>query len=788
MREKENIKPPIKMRKLKSIIIFLFFLFTATVYSQTPILYFDFESNSFRNVFENSVEQSVNLINNNLFTRNSGSNYFGSQGAGFYNSGAERGMAILSYDWSMSLTDPGTSAAKYYTFKINTTGFKNISLNFDYSTFDNNFNTIGVSSIGLLYSTNGGVNFLSAGIFSVPINPNIWMNYNKDLTPLTSLNNNSEIIFRIYAYGAKSASASFFIVDNVTIFANEIISNSNEVDLLSETDYYTAKTSGITNYVYERINLSIGAGTVTTLSGMYYYSGTFSVDGTLICPDASSYILGESTTSTFNLNANATLQIGDPDGISTSGILGNINTTIRNFSQDANYIYSQFPAKNNKPKSTCKSCEVQTVNNAIKSDNKSTDKKIKKVNKTQKDFSCPVTGDGIPSTIKTLTVNVPENFGLSKSVSVNNSLTMTSGRILLDSYNLTINANAVISGAFSNTTMIATTGNGELRKVFNSTGSFLFPVGDVNVQAHYSPVNLTFTQGIFNNNYIGVRVENQKHPQNFSVNDYLKRAWFLSNSGITNFVYNVSMQYLATDVNGTESALAFGKYYNGSWVYLGPANPVNHTLNGSGILTFSSFSAGEQGQMPVELTSFTSSVNGKDVKLNWTTATENNNSGFEIYRAGKDENNWVKIGFVKGNGTKNSPSNYTYEDKKLNTGKYTYKLKQIDFNGNYTYYTLNGTVEIGVPSKFQLSPNYPNPFNPVTKIDYELPLDSKVSIKVFDITGKEISTLVNGTQKAGSYTLTFNGSNLSSGIYFCIMQAESNGKITVLNTKMSLIK
>jgi hypothetical protein len=179
-----------------------------------------------------------------------------------------------------------------------------------------------------------------------------------------------------------------------------------------------------------------------------------------------------------------------------------------------------------------------------------------------------------------------------------------------------------------------------------------------------------------------------------------------------------------------------------------------------------------QAPLPVDLISFNSNVSGRDVKLNWTTASEINNSGFEILRASsKDTTVWSDEGLVKGNGTTNETKNYTFDDKKLNPGKYMYKLKQMDYNGNFEYHLLTGSVEIALPQKFDLSQNYPNPFNPVTKIDYSIPQPGLVTLKVYDILGKEIITLVNRNQDAGYYTVVLDASSLSSGIYFYSLRA-----------------
>lgn len=190
--------------------------------------------------------------------------------------------------------------------------------------------------------------------------------------------------------------------------------------------------------------------------------------------------------------------------------------------------------------------------------------------------------------------------------------------------------------------------------------------------------------------------------------------------------------------------------------------------------------------LPVELAAFTSTISNRDVTLNWTTVTETNNSGFDVERSSNGE--WSKIGNVTGNGTTTTPMNYSFTDRGLNSGSYNYRLKQIDYNGNFAYFNLSGEVSVGIPTTYNLSQNYPNPFNPSTTINFDLPFDSKVSIKLFDVSGKEVATLVNDVKTAGYYTVKFNGSNLSSGIYFYRISAESNGNNFVSSKKMTLVK
>lgn len=214
-------------------------------------------------------------------------------------------------------------------------------------------------------------------------------------------------------------------------------------------------------------------------------------------------------------------------------------------------------------------------------------------------------------------------------------------------------------------------------------------------------------------------------------------------------------------------------------------NTTDNTITQSGIDGFSRWTAADYNSpMPVELVSFTSTANERNVKLNWQTCKEINNKGFEIERK-TNESNWVQIGYVDGKGNTNEITNYTFNDIKLISGKYSYRLKQIDINGNFTYHNLNGAVEIGLPSKFNLSQNYPNPFNPITKIDFELPVNGNVDLRVYDVTGKEILNIINNKfYNAGFYTITLEAGNLSSGIYIYRI---STGKF-IATKKMIVLK
>lgn len=382
-------------------------------------------------------------------------------------------------------------------------------------------------------------------------------------------------------------------------------------------------------------------------------------------------------------------------------------------------------------------------------------------------YSNSITPSSSSLSISNLTINNSKGISLGGNLTVSNTLTLTNGILTLGTGNLTLGSSATISGTPSASKMIVPTSTGELRKTFTGTGSFTFPVGDNTGTAEYSPVTLNFTSGTFSSAYAGVTLSNSKHSNNSSTTDYLNRYWTVTQSGISDFSCDVTMQYLVADIVGTESNVYGGKY-NSGWSLLNQADAVNHRITGT-VTGFSTFTGGQQNIMPVKLSSFLSVTMGRDIKLQWTTSSETNNAGFEIQKLSIDNHNsdWNKIGYVKGNGTRNTASEYNFTDSKLNKGKYQYRLKQIDNNGNFEYHSLNNIIEIGVPNKFSLSQNYPNPFNPATKIDFQIPYDTKVTLLVYDISGRQIATLLNNEfKKADFYSIDFNASNLSSGVYF----------------------
>ena len=240
---------------------------------------------------------------------------------------------------------------------------------------------------------------------------------------------------------------------------------------------------------------------------------------------------------------------------------------------------------------------------------------------------------------------------------------------------------------------------------------------------------------------------------------------------------DVSSSYIYSSTDGGSN---FFPYSEG----LGP-NAVTEFLTASDTFMFAGTDYNGvwrrlQPGVPVELASFKASLVDNKVRLDWKTATETNNKGFEIQRKESESINknsiWKNIRFVQGFGTTTEYHTYSFTDNENLTGKLEYRLKQIDFNGSYEYsdvVEINVNVHLG----FSLEQNYPNPFNPSTRIKYTIPesgsIEKLVLLKVYDVLGNEVATLVNEPQHAGEYEVVFEGRNLSSGVYFYTLRSEN---------------
>ncbi len=191
--------------------------------------------------------------------------------------------------------------------------------------------------------------------------------------------------------------------------------------------------------------------------------------------------------------------------------------------------------------------------------------------------------------------------------------------------------------------------------------------------------------------------------------------------------------------------------------------------------------------IPVELTSFTAKTTDNGTNLNWSTATETNNKGFEIYKKSRNQD-WQKIGFVSGNGTTTELNNYSYFDNLNTNGTYNYKLKQIDFDGSYNF-SQSCEVSFTANYDYKLFANYPNPFNPSTVISFSLPVESKVTITLYNLIGQKVKDITNQVYQSGRHEINFNAESLSAGVYIYKLNADGNNNTHfTASNKMILVK
>lgn len=233
-----------------------------------------------------------------------------------------------------------------------------------------------------------------------------------------------------------------------------------------------------------------------------------------------------------------------------------------------------------------------------------------------------------------------------------------------------------------------------------------------------------------------------------------------------------------------------------SWASLisGGSSVTSDSIDYTGVTSFGQFSLGTNDPLPVEMSTFTVSANRLNTQLEWSTMTETNCDGWEVekkqsasmeYGVRSVQSDWTDAGFVKAAGTSNSPKHYSFTERNLSPGTYSYRLKLIDRNGSFTYSAEVNVVVGAAPRVFSLGQNYPNPFNPATTIEFTLPADGRASLKVFDVLGREVATLLDEGRKAGEIQrVVFDASRLASGVY--IARLESGGK--QLFRKMVLIK
>jgi hypothetical protein len=362
-----------------------------------------------------------------------------------------------------------------------------------------------------------------------------------------------------------------------------------------------------------------------------------------------------------------------------------------------------------------------------------------------------------------LTVNSSAGLTLTNPMTISGTLAFTLGNLFLGNNDLTITG--TVSGAADGKSIV-TNGTGKVIRTITAGGSFIFPVGTAtryNPVAFTSPLGGTYTAAI-------VAGESPATANNAAS---CMRTWTITGTNPA----NVTFTWNSADMGGAcvPTSCTAWRHNGTAWTDMGGVTSgtgPTYSTTLTNVASFSPWTVGNGGLLPVEMTSFTAVLQGTSALLKWATATETNNSGFQIERSIEGSAVWVEVAFVNGAGTSSSPKTYSYEDKNLAPGKYVYRIKQIDNDGKFIYYTANmPKVDAGISATLQLGGNYPNPFNPTTNIQFSVPQDGYASLKVYNILGQEVATLFSGMAKAGHYIpATFNASRLTSGIYLARLQ------------------
>lgn len=275
-------------------------------------------------------------------------------------------------------------------------------------------------------------------------------------------------------------------------------------------------------------------------------------------------------------------------------------------------------------------------------------------------------------------------------------------------------------------------------------------------------------------------------------------------AGINGFVYNSITQYRDSAapheqnsvfrsvnfVSATDLHLA-GSSIGDIQLAGTPIAGITTDIDGDTRSVTTPYKGADEGAVPVpvELTSFAASTDGKDVTLHWTTATEINSKSFVVERK-LSGNNWTVSGEVAAAGNSTEIRKYTFADRNVAAGIYSYRLKAVDFDGTFEY---SSTIEVsvGTPEAFAVAQNYPNPFNPSTTVEYQLPADAFVTMEIFAVTGEKVATLLNTMVSAGYQKQIIDAAalRLTSGVYMYRISARgADGRDFVQTKKFTLIK
>jgi hypothetical protein len=385
-----------------------------------------------------------------------------------------------------------------------------------------------------------------------------------------------------------------------------------------------------------------------------------------------------------------------------------------------------------------------------------------------------VTGLKLPDEVQNLTVNNTAGVTLSEDITVSGNLGMNAGNLLINGRTVTLGPSAMLNEM--NGFVTGTSGKLTTTRILNAPSS-LDIAGLGAIISSAADLGLTL-------------IERYHSPGTGEGSSGIYRQYYINPENNTSLGAALRFNYIESELNSiSEDNLRIFASPSGeeaTWRILeGVVNTVDNyaEVNEQDSLGFYTLADGNL-PIPVEITSFSASVDQAAVILKWSTATEIQNRGWDIERRPASETKWKTVGFTEGKGTTSEPVNYIFRDDESLNGKFQYRLKQLDYNGDFEY---SGIVEVevnNIPQEFSLHQNYPNPFNPETSIKFDLPENSFVNLTVYNSIGEVIATLINQEMEKGRHVRSFNAASYPSGIYFYKIEA---GNFTSIK-KMILIK
>ncbi|MBI5472313.1 MAG: T9SS type A sorting domain-containing protein [Ignavibacteriae bacterium] len=393
------------------------------------------------------------------------------------------------------------------------------------------------------------------------------------------------------------------------------------------------------------------------------------------------------------------------------------------------------------------------------------------------------------TTFDNMSVNNPAGIKLNNPMVVNQTLTLTNGKVDLLASTLTVGA---ISGA-SSSNYVVTSGAGSLKHSVTGGSSFQFPVGPS--ATSYNPVTIELQSGDPAETF-SVRVIGSVSPSSPDNTLCVQRTWDIGETTAGGNHATLTFQWAQADEGANFARALSSTFHYNSGLSRYDEVALNTPASGSNPYSttqaspyqcteFSSYVLGQSGGLPVQLSSFTGSFVNTRVELDWRTTSEVNNYGFNVQRKAA-AGEWSVLGFVAGHGTTNSPQHYTFSDTAPLVGTSQYRLEQVDLDGTLHYSdpiqieNVTSVREIA-PVRFLLGQNYPNPFNPSTEIKFSVEVTDHASLEVFNTLGQKVATLFDDMAEAGyTYKVQFRASTLASGTYFYKLQSGKKSELKKL--------